>query len=269
MDFPGGLDVGSNSVPVTGVKFVGCRFHGTDPTGKLVGLWGDATFEYCTFVPTDEPPPPIAYEDSYQYGIECDGGFGTHGRITARFCEAYGYSNVAFDINGDGHLIQDTWIHDASADGGIAHTDGIGSLSGSGACSNVTIDHNLVESLGNTNALAFQGGVWSDFTITYNIFGGYGDTIAFIGTTSGIDFTDNLFRTTLQVGFGPLYGSVEAWWTDANGGTWRRNLWDVPAGAPGWGQVKNSGKFWLPVIIDVNNGDTDDLCTSTSDYAGS
>lgn len=269
MDFPGGLDIGSTGTPLSNTVFRGCRFHGVNVDDKLVGLWGDGiVLDQCTFDPGFNPP--VAHANSYQYGIAANGGFGTHvAALMMIACEGYGWGNMV-DTEGSTQskpqVFQDCWFHDAADDGGDYHTDGIGTESG-GNGSYIVIDHCTIESLGNTNALAFQApGTYDHFTITNNKFGGFGYTIAILDGATNITFTDNVFSTELDIRFGPLY--PDTWWTDAKGSTWRRNKWLVPSGAA-WGTPGNSGKFWIPAVIDVTNGDTDNLCTSTSDYAGS
>ncbi len=257
IDFPGGVDVGSMASHVTGVTFRGCRFHGTAVGAKLVGLYGDdITFDYCSFEP-DVAAPPVAYDQSYQYGLAGNGGYYTQiEQLTVMHSDFWGFGN-AIDCQGSTqtkpHVFRDNWIHDASADGGaLYHTDGIGAESGAGTGSYVVIDHNTIESLGNTNGVAYQAGTYDHFTITNNLFGGFGYTVALLGNAPGNTITGNTFSTRLPIGYGPLY-PVDFWTTP--GSTWHDNYWKVPPGAA-WGDPAHDGWFWIPA--DAENGGTSD-----------
>jgi hypothetical protein len=135
-------------------------------------------------------------------------------------------------------IIRDSWFHDARDDGDEDHTDGPGQIGGAGAMSFVVIDHNTIESAGNTNALAFQYGPYSDFTVTDNWLGGFGYTvfIAEIGAApTRITFTGNTFSTRIPAVFGPVY-PVNFWTGHSN--LWRNNHWSS--------SDANNGKFWNP-----------------------
>jgi hypothetical protein len=266
-DFPGGVDVGSNGAHVTNVTFRGCRFHGVAVEDKLVGLYGDnITFDYCSFEP-GVASPPCPYNKSYQYGIAGNGGYYTTiQQFTVTSCDFWGFGN-AIDTQGSTqakpHVFRDNWIHDAAEDGGSYHTDGIGAESGSGTGSYVVIDHNTIESHGNTNGIAYQAGHYDHFTITNNLFGGFGYTIALLGNAPSTTFTDNTFSTRLPVGYGPLY--PDNFWT-TTGSTWRRNRWKVPTGAA-WGNPAHDGWFWLP-DASATSGSTDNPFVSLTDFGG-
>ena len=191
-------------------------------------------------------------------------------RLTITHCDMWGFANaitVMTSSQASPILLRDNWIHDARNDGGVDHTDGPGQIGGSRAMSFVTIDHNTIESLGNTNALAFQYGPYSDFTITNNLFGGFGYGI-FLSTVNGVNqritFTDNTWTTRLQVVFGPVYGLN--FWT-GNGCLWRRNKWKVPIGAA-WGNRAHDGWFWTPTGGDASPTYDDTQFVSLSDYTG-
>jgi hypothetical protein len=168
-------------------------------------------------------------------------------QLTVTHSDFWGFAD-AIDIDGSTQakpqVFSDNWIHDAAADGGVSHTDGIGTLSGSGVGSYVTIHHNTIVSAANTQAIAFQGGHFDHFTITGNLLGGFGYTVAVIGG-SYIDFSGNTFTTAIAPTYGPLYtttgftGNPAPW-------QWRNNLWHVPSGAQ-WGVAAHDGWFWMPV----------------------
>lgn len=245
-----GCDVGNSSASVQNVTFNGCRFYGPSVGNALVLLYGDnITFNYCSFEP-GVAAPPVPYNQSYQYGIAGNGGYNTHiQQLTVSHCDFWGFGN-AIDTKGSTqakpHLFEHNWIHDASDDNnGTYHTDGIGDESGSGLGSYVTISHNTIMSVGNTNGIAYQQGTYDHFTVTNNLLGGFGYTVAIWANTSTV-FTGNVFdASTIPANFGPLY--PQTFWT---GGTslWRNNTWQSTD--------SNNGKYWTP------SG------PSTTDYTG-
>ena len=268
IDFAPGLSVGAMSAPVQNVTFRGCRFHGVAVGNALVVLYGDnISFDYCSFEP-GATAPPCAYEQSYQYGLAGNGGYySVIEQLTVTHCDFWGFGN-AIDTQGSTrakpHVFRDNWIHDASADGGgMYHTDGIGAESGVGTGSYVVIDHNTIESQGNTNGIAYQAGHYDHFTMTRNLFGGFGYTVALLGGATDTTFTDNTFSTRLAVDWGPLYGSD--FWT-TSGSTWRRNRWKVPSGAA-WGNPAHDGWFWVP-DASGNSGASDMPFVSETDFGG-
>jgi hypothetical protein len=270
-DFVGGVAVGSPSHHVVNVTFYGCDFHVTRPLGdKLVGIWGDnITFDYSSFQP-DASAPPVSFSQSYQYGIEADGGWGTSvGKLTVSHSDFWGFGN-AIDINGstqaNPQVFRDNWIHDAADNGGVYHTDGIGTLApGPGSGSYLVIDHNTIESAGNTQGIAFQSGRYDHLTITGNLFGGWGYSICVVGG-SYINFSGNTFSTLFAPTYGPLYTSTgftgfPAPWQ------WRHNKWLVPADAQ-WGMPDHNGWFWMPVAANRHGEADDTQFVSRTDYAG-
>src|SRR5580765_6690577 len=209
-DFPGGLDVGSSATSVSNVTFHGCWFHGIAAADKLVGVWGDnVTFDYSSFTP-NIAAPPAAYNQGYQYGIEANGGYNTSvQKLTVSNSEFWGFGN-ATDVGGSTQakpqVFRGNYIHDARADGGVDHTDGIGQLD-TGSMSYVVIDNNTIMGVGNTNGIAYQYGPYDHFTVTNNYFSGYGYMIN-IGGGNGpnnITFTDNVWGTNFQQTYGPWY----------------------------------------------------------------
>lgn len=246
MDFPGGAFVGSSSNSVSNVTFYGARFYGVAVEDVLVALFGDnITFDYSSFEP-GVSAPPVPYNQSYQYGIEADGGYNSHvGKLTVTNSDFWGFGN-AIDIAGSTqakpHVFRNNYIHDAAEDGGSYHTDGIGTLSGSGTGSYVVLDHNTIESLGNTNGVAFQQGSYSNFTVTNNLFGGFGYTVAIWAPAANTVFTGNTFSTRIAAIYGPLY--PQSFWT-SNGSVWKCNKWAVPSGSASGNPAQN-GWYWLP-----------------------
>jgi hypothetical protein len=189
-------------------------------------------------------------------------------QLTVRYCDFWGFGN-AISVNGSTQakpqVFEHNWIHDAAADGGSYHTDGIGSLSGAGSMSYAVINHNRIDSAGNTNGLAFQQGVYDHTTITNNYFGGFGYCVAVWSTNTYTTFTDNTFSTEILPVFGPCYPHN---FSTTTGSTWRRNRWKVPSGAA-WGNPAHDGWFWIPGGTDASAvGYSDDSFVSLSDFAG-
>lgn len=266
--YPEGADIGSSSAHVTNVECYGCLFKATAPEAALVKVYGDnIRFRYSSFEP-GVTEPPVAYNQSYQYGIAANGSYSTSVQeLLVEYSDFWGFGN-AIDVNGSTcskpQTFQHNWIHDASDDGGSYHTDGIGSLSGAGNAQCVVIDHNTIESVGNTNGIAFQQGAYSDFTITNNLLGGFGYTVV-VWATNGqnVTFQDNTFTTRLPIVFGPLY--PQPFW-EKTGSSWCRNKWMVPAGAA-WGNPAHDEWFWLPATASSGTSsdtpwvsDTDRAC---------
>ena len=107
------------------------------------------------------------------------------------------------------------------------------------------------------------------FTVTNNLFGGFGYTVNFDtdsgGAASNITFTDNTYTTALAPQYGPLFNTSGVLST---GSLWRRNKWLVPAGAQ-WGLPQHDGYFWMPVAADNHFPNQDDsLFVSLTDYTG-
>jgi hypothetical protein len=238
-----GLDVGSSSTSVSNITFNGCRFWGQAVGAALVKLYGDnITFNYCSFEPNvsaGTAPYQISYANSYEYGIEADGGYSTFvEQLTMSHCDLWGFGE-AIDVGGSTQtkpqVFNDNWIHHSALDGGIYHTDGLGNQSGSGTGSYVVMNHNTIQSVGNTNGIAWQAGTYDHFTVTNNLLGGFGYTVAIWGNTS-TTFTGNVYDySTIAATYGPLY--PQTFWT---GGTslWRENIWKSTDAY--------NGQFWTP-----------------------
>ncbi len=249
-DFPSGEWFGTAANPITNFTCHGCRFYGTSVENALVVIFGDnITFEYSSFEP-GVAAPPTPFNKSYQYGISADGGYRSFvNKFTVTNSDFWGFGNAIVIENSTQakpHVFRDNWIHDGAEDGGSYHTDGIGSLSGSSNGAYAVIDHNTIESVGNTNALAFQQGTYNNFSVTNNLFGGFGYTIAIWAPAPSTVFTGNTFSTRLPVLFGPLY--PQSFW-ESNGSVWKCNKWAVPSGAA-YGNPAHNGWYWMP----NNNG---------------
>jgi hypothetical protein len=247
-DFSGGLFVGSSSAPVSNVTFYGSRFRAT---GDLnVALFGDhITFDYSSFEPLAVSAPPVSYTQGYQYGISADGSYASHvSALTVTHSDIWGFGNAidhAGSTQAKPHVFEHNWIHDARADGGgIDHTDGIGELSGGTNNSYVTINHNTIVSVGNTQGIAYQGkGVYDRFTVTNNYLSGFGYTVALGnsgGTASNTMFTGNVFGTNFKPDWGPLYS-----WSDNTNNVWKCNWFHVVPGSY-YTVTADDGKFWIP-----------------------
>ena len=278
MDFPGGLAIGDRDAYVTNVTLIGCRFHGNSQD-SLVPLYGDGiTLSYCSIEPVPAAPP-VPYASSYQYGIQGDGGYFTSiEALTVEYCDIWGFGNA---ITCDGstqakpQVYRRNWVHDAAEDGGIYHTDGIGDLlNGHSHASYVVIDGNTIASVGNTNGIAFQGGLTGadldHFTITNNLISGWGYSIQTDGGTGGsvtyMNVSGNTFSTALLPDWGPLYSNpyhgFPAPWQ------WRNNRWHVPEGAP-WGHIAYDGYYWLPGLTSQAGPALDEVdagLAGTEDY---
>jgi hypothetical protein len=236
---------------VTNVKIFGSRFKGSGE--KLVGIFGsNITFDYVSFEP-NVTAPPVSYAQGYQYGISADGAYNTNVKgMTLDHVDMWGFANavnVSYSTQAQPIVMRNSWLHDARDDkNGTDHTDGIGELNGN-SMSHVVIDHNTIESKGNTNGIAFQYGRYSDFTVTNNLIGGWGYAVAIgaqgPGPNTRITFTGNVFSTRIPAVFGPTYPAN--FWS-GNGNNWRGNKWQSTDA--------NNGKFWTP------SG------PATTDYAG-
>ncbi len=248
----GSRNIGTSSSPVTNVKFVGCRFKGKGGEGALVTAFGsNISFEWTSFEPANASAP-TSYAQGYQYGLSADGAYNTHVEgLTMDHVDMWGFGNavtLSTSTQAKPVVIRNSWFHDARADGGQDHTDGIGELQGN-SMSFVTLDHNTIESEGNTNGIAFQYGQYTDFTVTNNFIGGWGYAVAIgaqgPGPNMRIKFTGNVFSTRVKSVYGPTYPSN--FWS-GNGNVWRGNTWSSADA--------NNGKYWTP------NG------VSASDYTG-
>jgi hypothetical protein len=269
-EFSGGAEINANLVNVT---FNGCLFTSSGGVGNsacdlTAGGNNGITFSYCTFAPTGitEPGPPggVTLAQSYQFGINA----GPTGALTAQYCDLWGFGNAIVVSGGDQahqHIFRSNYIHDP-CQSATYHTDGLGQPAG-GTDSYVSIIGNSIVAWGGgTQALAYQNSpgpsTWSNFTVTGNLFGGYGYTVCIIGGTSGsptgsnnITFTGNTYTTEFVPAFGPLYDNA---FVTSPGSVWNSNKWLVPPGAQ-WGHSQYNGYFWIPGTISNASPSLDEL----------
>jgi hypothetical protein len=280
--------IGTPASPVQNVTFVGCVWEASGATepALILAANGQLNFSYCTIRPigyTDRTAS-VPQSAGYQYGIIADGTPASPGTwnsfckgLTVDHCDIWGYANATmtqYSSQATPHVFTNTWVHNARLNtSGADHTDGVG-LPAGGINTYFTIDHCWIEDIGDTQGVAFQNSpgpsTFDHFTITNNVFGGWGFTINVSSGTSGspgggtyITFTDNVFSTKIKPIYGPLYSSLIA---SGTGSTWRRNKWHVPSGAA-WGNPAHDGWYWMPV--DSNIIGTDDTpYVSQTDYTG-
>lgn len=266
------MDMGAQTITVDNPTFNGCRFKASALNTFLIHLatgCTKATFNYCSLEPGTiawSQGVNVPAADSYQYGI----GSTVDAAVIFSHCDEWGFGNALNpQVNQtQPWLIDHSWIHDACTDPAAGyHVDGPGWLQGSVSqgWANFTITNNTIESLGNTNGIAMQQGVYSNGVITGNYLGGFGYTVAVWATSTGITFTDNVYSTELASTFGPLY--PQTFWT-TSGSTWLRNRWHSAdtangGGNLGAGDATRDGLFWLPVTT-ANAGDA--AYTSAVDF---
>ncbi|MFF5209144.1 hypothetical protein [Streptosporangium sp. NPDC000396] len=220
------------------LTFVGCLFEGTNPDDNLVQIYSDTNikFLYSTFKPSSYSRPPgndgtvssarskpgTPFNKSWQYAT-------TMKEAVAVMDHNDIWGNAGMQIVTGFPGRPSTWtnnyIHDmADTARDVYHHDGIGPQS-EGNGGPMTVHHNTLASLGNTNALALQGnGVYNNIKFTNNYVSGWGYAVS-IGVTNNarnITVTDNIFSAELEQLYGFLYGNF--WGGKARGSTWRRNL---------------------------------------------
>ncbi len=199
MKFPSGAFIGSVDSPVSNVTFHGCLFLASGDIN--VALFGDnITFDYSTFAPAGATAPPVSHTAGYtSMAYQADGGYNAFvQQLTVTHSDFWGFAN-AIDLQGSTQakpqVFRDNYFHDARADGNADHTDAIGCQHDKGGTgSYMILDHNTIESVGNTNGIAFQGGTWSHIQVTGNLIGGWGYAVHIGDTTSYITFTAILSR---------------------------------------------------------------------------
>lgn len=285
--------IGTTSTPVHNVVFNNCMWENSGQNAPNVILCGDGllTFNYCTIRPaglSDGTNRPDGV-DGYQFGMLADGtkaSPGTwnsflEGSLVVNRCDFWGFGNatkIAGGTSSRTHTFTNNWFHSARLNNNPDyddHTDGPGSPGG-GSSSYTTYTGNRIESEGDTNGLTYQsqpGGnsQWDHFTITNNLFGGFGNCVNITNGAPGtetaptnITFTDNTFSTFYDCYYSPVYKTLFS----GTGSTWRRNTWLVPPGAA-WGTSGNSGKFWVPTDSNRNRTTGSDTpYVSATDYTG-
>jgi chitodextrinase len=226
------------------LTFVGCLFEGTNPNDNLVQIYtpDKVKFLYSTFKPVSYAMPPgndgtvtsshtspgTPFNQSWQLATTMDTAVATmdHNDV---------WGNAGLEIvtgyPGQPSVWTNNYIHDASdTANNVYHHDGIGPQS-EGNGGPMTIDHNTIASLGNTNGLALQGnGVYDHISFTNNYVSGWGYALS-IGVSNNatnITVTGNVFSAELNQLYGFLYGSI--WGGTARGSTWRNNLIQARSG---------------------------------------
>lgn len=279
----GGSAIGTPLAAVENVTCIGCEFNQSGASAAAMLLYAsNVTFRYCTFEPTGAygggvTPQNMTQAEGYQYGVVADGtpeDPGTYNTycvpLTLDHCEIWGYANatkLAQSTQASPLLYDTCWVHDNRPNtDGLDHQDGIG-CPGSGTGSYVTIRNCQVQAFADTQALAFQGGPWSEFTITGNLFGGYGYTlnVGGGGESSYVTFTGNTYSTFFQCQFGPIIDTTIATGT---GSVWQGNRWLVPPGAY-WGHGIYNGYYWVPGFTSEASPSLDELAAglvSLTDY---
>ncbi|MFD1933120.1 MULTISPECIES: hypothetical protein [Nonomuraea] len=255
------------------LTFVGCLFEGTNPDDNLIQIYSDTSikFLYSTFKPSSYSRPPgnngtvssahskpgTPFKKSWQYATTMKEAVAVmdHNDI-------WGNAGMQMVTGFPGR--PSTWtnnyIHDmADTARDVYHHDGIGPQS-EGDGGPMTVHHNTLASVGNTNALALQGnGMYQNIKFTNNYVSGWGYAVS-IGVTNNarnITVTDNVFSAELEQLYGFLYGNF--WSGSSRGSTWRRNLIQA---RPGDGNSNYSaadhGKYLWPTGSE----------THTTDYKG-
>jgi len=273
------------SIDADNVTFIGCRFQCNDLTFyNMRANANNTTFSYCSFVPRlvlVTAPPVIAWpsagagqpvdasggyapymingNNGYKFGISM-----TAGKCTVDHCDIWGFGNAGWAINANNgtgpYIITNSWIHDAcNPDQNLEHTDGVFNNSLTGQ-SNVTVRHNTIASIGNTNAIAFQRAStpYSFLTIDSNYVSGFGwnsNVGHNIVGNNNIQFTNNVFATDLRWVYGPLYNDYSAQFGHGSTNKWSGNKLKVlPGTSPGpqaqppvW-MPANDGRFIWPNV---------------------
>lgn len=289
--FRGKMYIGDNARCDTMI-FNGCVLDGTWPNDNLAQIYLPVLWKlsYCTLKPATLSSPPgnngtvgtsrtapgTPYTSSWEYVAEYDNSTtsGQTGKFRTEmdYCDIWG--NAGMEVTGNGTSSNPTYfnwcyIHDqadndcsgaVAASAGIYHHDGIGPDS-TGPETWINVTNCTVASLGNTNAIAFQGSAGcNNCILTGNYFSGFGLTVdlSFAGPTAdySVTFTDNVFSAEVPYVFGPVY----ALWSWNSGGTpptantamlWRRNQWQVRAGDPSTTWTYSGGPVPGPTGLDT------------------
>lgn len=226
------------------LTFVGCLFEGTNPNDNMVQIYtpDKVKFLYSTFKPVSYAMPPgnngtvssshtspgTPFNQSWQLVTTMDTAVATmdHNDI---------WGNAGMEVvtgyPGQPSVWTNNYIHDASdTANNVYHHDGIGPQS-DGNGGPMTVDHNTIASLGNTNGLALQGsGVYDHISFTNNYVSGWGYAISIgvANNATNITVTGNIFSGELSQLYGFLYGNI--WGGTARGSTWRNNMFQVRSG---------------------------------------
>lgn len=185
---------------------------------------------------------PVA--DAYQYGIDVNGAAGPS---TQDHCDFWGMGNCSHNLDSasvGAFTITDCWIHDncngnVTPPGGSTnyHQDGIFNGGNNTSVSNLTMRHNTIASIGNTNGIALQTAAtaYSNITLDSNFLSGYGNLVDIghnVTGNNGMSVTNNTFGTDLPWVFGPLYTDFHLQFAhgNPNSNVWSGNKLKVLAG---------------------------------------
>jgi hypothetical protein len=293
-DFDAG--VSSTNINADWITFVGCRFQSNAISANNVSSGGtgcrNIIFSYCSFTPRAAlytGPPGLAWPSAgaglqtttfvndvncvngvlgYQYGFDCHNL--TDGPITWDHCDLWGYGNA---INFIGHTaqmtMQDCWIHDcANAAPQGYHTDGPGYLNGGTPPQNILCDHCTIASIGNTNAWAFQAATsaYVNIKVRRSFFSGMNVCVEMcrdVLSSTGLEFTDNIFGTDLPWVNGPIGGASMFISNGFPVNVWRRNTLRV---LPGTSTIAGQQFSWVPT--DDGKYVWPDATLHSTDYTG-
>jgi hypothetical protein len=238
------LAVGNASSAPSNVTFLGDVFADNASGGfaNVVDYGTGNKYSYDTFRPSEVSTPPVGPDNSYEYGIDQYGnGF------TVDHSNFWGFQDaiqICCSTKSSPVIIKDSWFHDAALDSetghdGPAHTDGILG-NNNDTISYITINHNTIVSLGNTQGIALQGS-YDHITVTSNYVSGFGYTVDLgrEGLTNSA-FEDNVYGTEIESYYGPLYPFK----TD-NSNTWKGNTYKVAKGTT-WIAEGNNRLYWWP-----------------------
>lgn len=242
---------------VSNVTFYGCRFDGLPSDGIDTNVsvsGGDhITFDYSSFVPRNLTAPPVAHNQSSQFGLREDTQNPPR-NVIIDHSDFWGFGNAVAFAGDHGSptnpfIVRNSYIHDARADGGTDHTDGIlNNVNNPSSGQYIQIIHNTIVSKGNTNGIALQDTQGDSHVLVQNNYlSGWGITIQ-VGGPPNVDvrFVDNVFGSDIAPTYRPTYG----WWTGA-GNTWSGNkIHFVPGTHVSIGShvivAADEGKFWWP-----------------------
>lgn len=275
---PSNFASGINPVNVT---FIGCRFEGfSSMSNQVIGGWasGAVTFRYCTVEPGNIAPgsePPLSnpsyqcsHSDGYQYAWDCCQG------TTIDHCRAWGFANACQIWSSSASLpfvITNSLFQNPRQDGGTDHTDGPGDQV-TRTLDSVTLSGCTVVGVGNTNAISFQGGTYTNIAVTGCYAAGFGYMV-FLGTvgaggqdTHTFTFQDNIWGTDVEPALGPTYVNYCPF--TQSGATARGNIWSgnkisTYAGT-NWMAAGNDGLYWWPT--DTTPGGPSQIIGHASDY---
>lgn len=287
---PGGGSIGADGAPVSNVTFYGCAFANSGQNAIAALCFGtNLTFINCTFQPAPFASWPPSLKNStvpqasgMQYGICADGTQAVPGtfntwavNLVIRNCDFWGFGNGGARLaNGSTQanpfVFHYNYVHNLRLNTNtLDHQDGVGAPGG-GDIAYAQFTNNTINTAGDTNAIIYgaANSAVTNLTVSGNLFGGYGFTVAFLNAASNITnltFTGNTYTTELLPAFGPLYDQSIL---TSSGLTWRGNKWLVPAGAA-WGHAQYNGYFWVPGFTSNASPTLDELTAglvSTSDF---